>query len=261
MQDRYAGDVGDFGKYGLLRALCGRHDRPSLRLGVVWYLVPDETHNDDGKHIRYVQTDKRGLRDCDHELYDGLRDLFVDNSGQVMQARRRVAAIEGSRLLPWNTIFYSERLVYRKEMPGAERLSTRREWFKQALKKTASAHLVFLDPDNGIECESVSLTALKAPKYVFWDEIRSFANRGQSVVVIHHCGHHCSSKEQVSRLLKCFHGQMPQRFETSALIYKRGTRRFFFVAIAPEHREILSTRRARMLSYPWEKHFGDGGTH
>lgn len=39
MQDRYVGDIGDFGKYGLLRALCA-HD---LSLGVVWYLVPDES--------------------------------------------------------------------------------------------------------------------------------------------------------------------------------------------------------------------------
>ena len=38
MQDRYVGDIGDFGKYGLLRALCGR----DLYLGVVWYLIPDE---------------------------------------------------------------------------------------------------------------------------------------------------------------------------------------------------------------------------
>jgi hypothetical protein len=38
VQDRYVGDIGDFGKYGLLIALCG-HD---LSLGVVWHLVPNE---------------------------------------------------------------------------------------------------------------------------------------------------------------------------------------------------------------------------
>jgi hypothetical protein len=78
VQDRYTSDVGDFGKYGLLRALCGMHDDPSLRLGVVWYLVP-ESHNDDGKHTRYLQVDKGGLGYCDRELYDGLRRLVVDD--------------------------------------------------------------------------------------------------------------------------------------------------------------------------------------
>ena len=33
MQDRYTGDIGDFAKYGLLRALEAGH-----RLGVAWYL-------------------------------------------------------------------------------------------------------------------------------------------------------------------------------------------------------------------------------
>jgi hypothetical protein len=51
MQDRYFGDVGDLGKYGLLRALSGLNEEPQLRLGVVWYLFPDESHNTDGKHL------------------------------------------------------------------------------------------------------------------------------------------------------------------------------------------------------------------
>ena len=33
MQDGYAGDIGDFAKYGFRRAICGE-----LRLGVAWYL-------------------------------------------------------------------------------------------------------------------------------------------------------------------------------------------------------------------------------
>ncbi len=35
MQDRYAGDIGDFGKIGLLRALRVQ----GLSIGVNWYLV------------------------------------------------------------------------------------------------------------------------------------------------------------------------------------------------------------------------------
>lgn len=44
MQNRYAGDIGDFGKFGLLRALRGS----GLSIGVNWYLVPDETRIGDG---------------------------------------------------------------------------------------------------------------------------------------------------------------------------------------------------------------------
>ena len=51
MQDRYAGDIGDFMKFGLLRALA---DESGLRLGVNWYLTGDESHNADGKHVTYL---------------------------------------------------------------------------------------------------------------------------------------------------------------------------------------------------------------
>ena len=37
MQNRYAGDVGDFGKIGLLRQLAAA----GYHIGVNWYLAPD----------------------------------------------------------------------------------------------------------------------------------------------------------------------------------------------------------------------------
>ena len=49
VQDRYAGDIGDFVKLGLLRAIS-----PGYALGLAWYHVPDEGHNDDGRHIGYI---------------------------------------------------------------------------------------------------------------------------------------------------------------------------------------------------------------
>ena len=49
MQNRYTGDIGDFGKLGLLRVL----QESGLTIGVNWYLVPDENHNSDGRHVQY----------------------------------------------------------------------------------------------------------------------------------------------------------------------------------------------------------------
>ena len=50
MQDRYVGDIGDFAKYGLLRALGRRR-----RLGVAWYrrTEPDPPNANDGRHTDY----------------------------------------------------------------------------------------------------------------------------------------------------------------------------------------------------------------
>jgi hypothetical protein len=127
-----------------------------------------------------------------------------------------------------------------------------------AMGTTTSADVVFLDPDTGIECKSVRPHYLKGPKYAFWDEIKPFAERGQSVVVYHHLNRSCSSEIQVARLRALFRERMPKGFYTRALIYKRGTRRAYFVAAAPEHREILNRRLSEFLASPWNQHFEGG---
>lgn len=44
MQNRFVGDIGDFGKYGMLRCLIST----GYRLGFNWYLTPDGTDNAGG---------------------------------------------------------------------------------------------------------------------------------------------------------------------------------------------------------------------
>jgi len=63
MQDRYAGDVGDFGKFALLRYLFSN---ANYKIGVIWYRFPDESHNNDGGQIDYVN--KSSFLDCDKYL-------------------------------------------------------------------------------------------------------------------------------------------------------------------------------------------------
>ena len=92
MQNRYVGDVGDFGKYGLLRALClpDGDKNPALKLGVVWYLTSDETHNNDGRHIGYLEPTPENLlafRACDPDLYDGLRKIVSTGNRNVSAVR------------------------------------------------------------------------------------------------------------------------------------------------------------------------------
>jgi hypothetical protein len=120
-----------------------------LRLGVVWYLVPDESHNEDGKHTKYLNGSPR-FRNCDPELYDGLRDLLTDGHGRLIFDRRRVAIVEGSGLFPFGTVFFSDPLQYRRGALSKDRLSIRADWLARALRATAEADVVFVDPDNGL---------------------------------------------------------------------------------------------------------------
>ena len=69
MQNRYVGDIGDYLKLGILRALS-----PGYRLGVAWWLFPDQDHNKDGRHIGYLDQPDR-WRHFDPQLFDALGNI------------------------------------------------------------------------------------------------------------------------------------------------------------------------------------------
>src|SRR5216683_913140 len=96
MQDRYVGDVGDFAKYALLRGLAGAPGEEPIRLGVVWCLFPNESHNKDGRHVSYLRRSE--FADLDSELHRALSDIV--NLGQ-----RRISAITNGGILPPGTVF------------------------------------------------------------------------------------------------------------------------------------------------------------
>ena len=131
MQNRYAGDIGDYVKLGLLRALSvGR------RLGVAWYLHPDEAHNTDGRHIGYLAQPER-WRHYDPDLFDALRD--------VVQAARSVDAIEKAGLL--DATFHREPTLV---APGGQHMAHRLTWFERLQTTMQDCDLIFADPDNGL---------------------------------------------------------------------------------------------------------------
>lgn len=97
MQNRYAGDIGDFGKLGLLRRLR----QTGLSIGVNWYLTPDETHNGDGRHVGYLKNDM--FRACDEQLWSAL--------GQIVKSgNRQVCELESAGILQGT--FYSRMLDF-----------------------------------------------------------------------------------------------------------------------------------------------------
>ncbi|SFQ72441.1 hypothetical protein [Donghicola eburneus] len=132
MQDRYAGDVGDFVKLGLLRALS-----PGRRLGVAWYRYPDESHNGDGRHITYLDQPQRYER-LDPALFSHLRSI-TKNARSI------------NSLLPvLGGAISSDESVDSSVISPRERRNWRAAWFKRVLERLSPCDLVFADPDNGI---------------------------------------------------------------------------------------------------------------
>ena len=87
MQNRYVGDIGDYLKLGILRALS-----PGYRMGIAWWLYPDESHNRDGRHIGYLHRPDR-WQHYDPKLFDALAQI-------VSTGHRDIRALEEVGLLP-----------------------------------------------------------------------------------------------------------------------------------------------------------------
>ena len=235
MQDRYAGDVGDFGKFGMLRCL----EKSGLSVGVNWYLVGDESHNNDGKHIGYI-TDKKFVG-CDDALLELLGTL-VERGG------RAVSRIEELKLLSTDK-YYHERL----REPN-EKAFTRDMWHKKALNTLEENELVFLDPDNGIIPKSVGRNSIKSVKYVLPEEIVDYYDAGHSVVFYSH-----RTREKIDTYLNRFYNLFEELHSRGAgingIAFKRGTIRDYFFIMQEEHCMRIEEGIENLLLSPWNKHF------
>ena len=257
-------DSADLGKHGLLRALCNPEPtdefRP-LRLGVVWYLTPDDPEGDgDGKKPKskpktdpraYLKTgDDEALlyRRSDPDLYDALR-------GMCREGFLALGEIEHSGILPQGTVFFSEPVPGKI---GKETAPKRREWAGAALAAVEPCDLVFLDPDNGLEPvrgEDKARKGNTSAQHVRLDEIRPYVERGQSVVLFQTPAMNDTMIRQVAkkrRLLWNEFGVCP--FAMVFGRYKDGWL-MFLVLPAHKHRERLLARGRAMVDGAWYEHF------
>lgn len=170
MQHRYVGDIGDFVKFALLRALA-----PGRKLGVAWWLFPDESHNADGRHITYIQAPER-WRHRDPALFDAMRSV-------IAQGRRNVDALEAAALLE-GAIYHAHAVPV--EFPSRERPERRRQWFAETCVRLRGCDLVFVDPDNGLAPTGYRPGARKSGKSVTLAELAALAAGGRPLLVYHH---------------------------------------------------------------------------
>ncbi len=252
MQDRYVGDVGDFGKYGLLRSLCrGDEHGAALRLGVLWYRFDgdDSAAANDGRYTDYLfapSRHERFLRQCDPDLFDRMLHL--------VKYDRSVAAVEANCVLPADTVFFSEGLSF-KGTPFGERSVKRHKWLNAGLRRVEDAEIVFFDPDNGLEIPSRSSRSLMGPKYVYYDDLQSCWERGQSLVVYHHVGRtYRGRKADAGKQIRIRSEELRRKLagaEPTALRYRRRSPRVYFVLPNPEHDVRLKARINAFLGSPW----------
>ena len=165
MKDQYFGDVNDYRKYGILRALAGE----GLSIGLCWMLTPDDG-GADGARRRYLDQPSKWRR-YDPELYDGLRSLQQAETLRVVRHCADWALVPGARS-------FEDRL--------SDDAGQRDDYFQMAIDSLGKCDVVLFDPDNGIEVAGTPRGRRGSSKYVYWTELRRAFTNGSSLLVYQH---------------------------------------------------------------------------
>lgn len=235
MQDRYAGDVGDFGKFSLLKELS----RQGLSIGINWYKTktldsekkPDgRIKQNDGGYTKIPEV----LKNCDITLAETLSAIAECND-------RSISKLEESHLLP-NAVYYNEKVP----------VEGREDWHRQAVSffKDSHSDLVFLDPDNGLLVPSVKKHQPRSVKYAFYEEVQNYIEQGQSVLVYNHRSRKPELQyfhEIESRLREAI--KDPAIFEIT--FPRFSIRDYFAIPALPDHSEKIEAAFSNMLSGKW----------
>lgn len=233
MQDRYAGDIGDFGKFGLLKAI----EETGFKVGVNWYLTKPinikEQNSNDGKHKI-----KEDYKQCDAELFDILTKVFN------LKEKRSVKAIEKKSPLK-KAIYYAEPINY----------DDREKWHKEALTKfkTCKVKVAFLDPDNGLEVKSAKNSNKKLTKYVLMKEINEYIKEDISVVFYNH--RQRRNKDEYFKELFDKVKKATKMFPFSISFHKGTVRDYIIMPINKEHKDKLKKAINKMncLESKWHE--------
>ena len=237
MQDRYTGDLGDFSKLGILRAL----QAAGMSIGVNWYLTPDENHNSDGRHVKYLK--QEGFKACDETLWLELKNI-VEND------HRKACYLENKNIL--KACFYSERLDFRGKTK-AERESFRKKWHNKAIIDLEGNDIVCVDPDNGLIVPS-AVGKPKENKYVLCNELADYYARHSSIIYYQH-----KARKQddfyIRQHEKLIHNPEFSGSKGLALKFITTSQRYYFFIIQPQHQKIVEKTISEMLTGQWKDHF------
>lgn len=224
MKNKYFGDINDYRKYGLIRAIL-RSDK--FNLLIAWMLTPDDLNND-GKHIDYLSKPKKWHK-YDEELYKELQHLMKNPS------TRNVGLIEKTNLLPGAKYFS-------REVPDSS--NDRRDWFQYLLSNTKDSDLVFLDPDNGIEVNSKPYGRKDSSKYLYWREISDLWEQGKSLLIYQHF---CREKRQ--SFIRRLKEELQKNTKDSLIAAFTTSHVIFFLVLQPEHHKYYNSIVANVEEY------------
>ena len=237
MKNQYIGDIGDYGKYSLLRAFT----EAGIKIGVNWYLTDDDNSND-GKFKNYLQKDE--FRKYDPFVYDRLKQIIESGNSTV-------ESIQNSDILP-SASFFADSL----SITGTpkERAWERNEWLWNSIRALQRSNLVFLDPDNGLLTKD-DPSIKGAEKYVLPNEVKRYWNANFNVVYYCHRGRR--TDEQWQEYMRVMRKTMPGT-RIIVLTFHKGTQRSYVLLVRKMHFDKYRKILDKVLE-DWNGVFTDEG--
>ncbi|SEH21735.1 hypothetical protein [Selenomonas sp. KH1T6] len=239
MKNQYFGDIGDYGKYGLLRFLAGHGET----VAVNWYLTKDDQSNDG--NIRDYLTKEKDRR-YDPNLFDVLKRMSAQNKIDVCEFAA-LGMIPGAG--------YFDKIVEPvvSTLTISEKRATRKQWHREALAVCEEYDLVFLDPDNGLRA-GIPTARKDAMKYVYSSEVADYYERGQDVVYYCHKGRRTNVQwEKAKHIMQ---EQCPNAM-LKGITFHRGTQRSYIFVIHPESEKLYRNLLKNFLETAWSDCFTD----
>lgn len=229
MQDRYAGDMGDFGKFALLKALSAA----GFKIGVNWYQTcPQsfEKQNDGKYHI------PQKIFSCDQQLAEMLSLI-----SHLPAAQRTVRKLQSAGIV--DAVWFSEQVPFQEK---------RLAWHCRAVSALSICNLVFLDPDNGLLVKSVGKGSAKSVKYVFPEEIADYISQGISVVFYNHRQRKAENIYFDGIREKLYTQSELRDCSFSKITFpKCSVRDYILIAAKPDHQQWIGTALEDLLSGPF----------
>ena len=239
MKNQYFGDVGDYGKYGLLRYLAGY----GITIAINWYLTADDESND-GNIRGYFAKEKNRI--YDPELFDVLKAMCD-------RKQKDVSLFATLRMIPSAIYFNKTVEPVLSTLTRSEKRAERERWHREAHDACGGAILVFLDPDNGLRSGTPSAKK-DSVKYVYSSEAADYYERGQDVVYYCHKGRRTDAQwEKAKHLMQA---DCPSAV-LMGVTYHRGTQRSYIFVIHPEREHLYRDLLNSFLETKWKDCFTD----
>jgi len=231
MKNQYVGDIGDYGKYGLLRFLAERE----IRIGVNWYLTEND-NSTDGKFTDYLS--KEAFRIYDPILFDTLKSIaFLED--------KTVQMVESTEVIP-NASYYHALLDFKRKEPLAREWG-RRNWFLNSFLFLDDADLIFADPDNGISFQKNSRQK-DNEKFVLPEEIVEYYGKGKDIVYYCHKGRR---RPEDWEMAKAGIRKYIRDCQILVLTYHRGTQRSYIFVVHPDQYRMYAGLLNRFENTAW----------